>query len=410
MTILGRRSRARSALLTALPLLAEPSPLGGRSSRPLGFLRRALRTPRERQVYDALRLAHLAARPFREGLDERSAGSSARAIRQLLGVGAVAISDVERVLAYSGAGQRHHGERDPRMSRIAEATIRTGRSRASRAGLVCEELDCPIGETVAVPLTVGNDVVGSLIVLQFRGRRVTLGLLRATREVGRLISTQLALAEGDRTREALVQARTVALRAQISPHFAYNTLTAIASLVRREPERARELLIQFAEFSRYILRNDRINTTLADELRNVHTYLDLERARYRDRLEVVFRVDPGVLPALVPMLLLQPLVENAVQHGFERQERSGQVTILAEDRDEEVYVAVTDNGAGMSPETIARILEPSGNGERRVGLANVQDRLRVTFGERYRLRIESKAGEGTTVSFCVPKHRAGVTV
>lgn len=210
-------------------------------------------TSSERQVYDLLRQAHLAVRPFREGLDGPAAEAAARAIRQLLQVGAVAISDTEGVLAYHGVGRGHHGPGDPTLEAIAQAAIRTGRSRATRVGLGCEVPGCPIGETVAVPLMVGNDVVGSMIILRLQGRQVTLALLRAAREVGRMISTQLALAEGDRTREALVRARTVALRAQISPHFAYNTLTAIAGMVRRNPERARELLVKFAEFSRYIL-------------------------------------------------------------------------------------------------------------------------------------------------------------
>lgn len=359
-----------------------------------------------------LRQAALAVRPFREGLDERSAAGAAGAIRRLLKVAAVVVTDTDRVLAYEGVGRNHHGPDDPVLERLAREAVRTGRSRATRLGLGCMEPDCPIEETVAIPLTVGNDVVGSLILLRLRGRQVTLGLLRAGREVGRLISTQLALAEGDRTREALVRARTVALRAQISPHFAYNTLTAIAGMVKRDPERARELLVKFAEFSRYILQNERLNTTLAEELRNVHAYLELERARYGDRLEVVFRVDPGVLPIVVPMLILQPLVENAVQHGIEGREGKGTVTLVAEDRDEEVFVSVTDNGVGMPSEVRQAIVSdhPVGGAEGGVGLSNVRDRLRLTYGERYRLSIDSEPGRGTVVSFCVPKYRAGVIV
>lgn len=127
---------------------------------------------------------------------------------------------------------------------------------------------------------------------------------------------------------------------------------------------------------------------------------------------MVFRVDPGVLPVVVPMLILQPLVENAVQHGIEGREGPGTVTLVAEDRDEEVFVSVTDNGVGIPPEVRDAILSdhPSSGGKGRVGLSNVRDRLRVTYGERYRLSIESSPGEGTTVSFCVPKYRAGVTV
>jgi two-component system LytT family sensor kinase len=371
--------------------------------------RRALANAQERSVNDTLRLSYLATRAMREGLDERSANRACRAIRDLVGVAAVAVTDTEQVLAYSGLGHRHHGRGDPQVFRVAEVAIRTAGSRASKAGLVCDRFDCPIGETVAVPLRAGSEVLGSLILLRLKDQPVTLGLIRAARELARQLSTQLQLAEGDRTREELLRARTVALRAQISPHFAYNTLSTIASMTRRDPERARELLIQFAEFSRYILRNDLINTTLSDELRNVHTYLELQRARHGERLEVVFRVDPEVLPTMVPMLLLQPLVENAVQHGLERREGTGLVTIEAEDRDDDVYISIRDNGVGMSEEAVVAINDFQGEpGAGSVGLANVQERLRSSYGDHYRLHVESAISEGTRVSMLVPKYRAGV--
>jgi len=393
----------------AILLATLPSAVRSRRRRSWRLSRRALANRTERSVEDTLRLTYLAARPMREGLDARSAARSARAIRELVGVAAVAITDVDDVIAYHGVGQRHHGSGDRQVFAIGEAAIQTGGSRASRTGLICDRWDCPIGETVAVPLRTGSKVLGSLILLRLEDQRVTLGLIREARELARQLSNQLQLVEAELTREELSRARTVALRAQISPHFAYNTLTAIGSMVRRDAERARELLIQFAEFSRYILRNDRINTTLSDELRNVHTYLELERARHGERLEVVFRVDPEVLSITIPMLLLQPLVENAVQHGLERREGVGLVTIDAEDRDDDVYLSVSDNGVGMAQETIAAITHADGEpGEGSVGLANIQGRLRSTYGEHYGMHIESEPGQGTRVSMLVPKYRAGV--
>jgi two-component system LytT family sensor kinase len=396
-------------LRVLLMLATQPFSDRRRRRRRWRLGRGALANPAERSVQDTLRLTYLAARPLREGLDERSAQRSARAIRELVGVAAVAITDTREVLAYSGMGHRHHGTGDRAVFAVGEVAMRTGGSRASRSGLVCDRPDCPIGETAAVPLRAGSEPLGSLILLRERHRPVTLGLLRSARELARQLSNQLQLAEGDVTREELSRAKTVALRAQISPHFAYNTLTAIGSMVRRDAERARELLIQFAEFSRYILRHDRVNTTLSDELRNVHTYLELQRARHGERLEVVFRVDPEVLSITIPMLLLQPLVENAVQHGLERREGIGLVTIDAEDRDDDVYLSVSDNGVGMTEEAIARIVERTGDpGEGSVGLANIQERIRSTYGEHYGLHIESTPGEGTRVSMLVPKYRAGV--
>ena len=129
-----------------------------------------------------------------------------------------------------------------------------------------------------------------------------------------------------------------ALRAQISPHFVYNSLTAIASFVRTDPERARDLLLEFADFTRYSFRRHGEFTTLAEELRSIDRYLLLERARFGDRLQVTVQVAPEVLPVSVPFLCLQPLVENAVRHGLEGKAGPGHVTILAADAGSEALI------------------------------------------------------------------------
>ena len=135
------------------------------------------------------------------------------------------------------------------------------------------------------------------------------------------MSTQLELAELDQSRARLVRAEVRALRAQISPHFVYNALTTIASFVRTDPERARELLLEFADFTRYSFRSHGEFTTLAEELRSIDRYLTLERARFGDRLEVRLQIAPEVLPVAVPFLGVQPLVENAVRHGLAAEDR-----------------------------------------------------------------------------------------
>ena len=142
-------------------------------------------------------------------------------------------------------------------------------------------------------------------------------------------ATQLALAELDSSRARLARAEVRALRAQISPHFVYNALTAIASFVRTDPERARELILEFAEFTRYSFRAHGEFTTLAEELRSIDRYLTIERARFGDRLQVRLQIAPEVLPVALPFLCLQPLVENAVRHGLSRKPGVGTVSIVA---------------------------------------------------------------------------------
>jgi two-component system LytT family sensor kinase len=189
----------------------------------------------------------------------------------------------------------------------------------------------------------------------------------------------------------------------------YNSLTAIASFTRTDPERARELLVDLAEFTRYSFRRHGEFTTLAEELRSIEAYLVIEKARFGDRLTVTLRVAPEVLPVVVPFLCLQPIVENAVRHGLERKPGAGEISILAQDADHECVVTIEDNGVGEDPERVRRVLagEP---GSDSVGLANVDERLRAAFGDDYGIVIETAQGAGTKVIVRLPKFRPGVHV
>src|SRR5437764_10207028 len=194
---------------------------------------------------------------------------------------------------------------------------------------------------VVVPLTVEGRIEGTLVVVgAISGKR----LIRMADEAATYVSTQLELAELQRSRQQLAQAEVKALRAQISPHFIYNALNTISSLIRTDPEHARELLLDFAEFTRYSFRTSGLFTTLAEELRNIDRYLTLERARYGpQRLNVRLRIAPEVLSVTVPFLVLQPLVENAVRHGLARKPGGGTVTVIAQDNGTEALISVEDD-------------------------------------------------------------------
>jgi two-component system, LytTR family, sensor kinase len=249
------------------------------------------------------------------------------------------------------------------------------------------------------------------------------GLVQATLETARWAATQLAVAELDSSRERLARAEVRALRAQISPHFIYNALTAIASFVRTDPERARELILEFAEFTRYSFRAHGEFTTLAEELRSIDRYLTIERARFGDRLQVRLQIAPEVLPVGLPFLCLQPLVENAVRHGLSRKPGVGCVSIEARDAGAECHITVEDDGVGMDPAVFdAGAADDSGddraagNGAvsrggdegQHVGLYNVDERLRSAFGDQFGLVVETAVGAGTKVSMRVPKFRPHV--
>ncbi|WP_328924653.1 histidine kinase [Streptomyces sp. NBC_00190] len=360
-----------------------------------------LGTPVERATFHTLHTASLAAPPLRAGLTEDAARKAARRLRSLLGTEALCLTDRESVLAWDGPGADHHERRA--MARVA-VMLASGRSQSVRTE--CQRPDCPLKWAVVAPLTGEDGMLGALVAY---GSRESAVLVRAATEVARWVSVQLELSELDRSRTRLMEAEIKALRAQISPHFIFNSLAAIASFVRTDPERARDLLLEFADFTRYSFRRHGDFTTLAEELRSVEQYLALAGARFGDRLKVTLQVAPEVLPVALPFLCLQPLVENAVKHGLEDSPRDCRITITARDAGAEAVITVEDNGVGMDPALLRRILAGEHRGSSSgVGLPNVDERIRQVYGDAYGPVIETGVGAGMKVTVRIPKYRAGV--
>ncbi|MEH1030650.1 sensor histidine kinase [Micromonospora profundi] len=374
--------------------------------------RRGIATATQRATYEVLHTAGLAAEPLRAGLSAAGAAKAVRHLRALVGAAGLALTDAEQVLALDGRGT-HHGEQ---LLAAAQRAVATGRSTVlGEADLRCDRVDCPVRGAVVAPLH-GPDsrVVGALLAIA--DSPPAPGLVQATLETAHWAGNQLALAELDSSRERLARAEIRALRAQISPHFIYNALTAIGSFVRTDPERARELILEFAEFTRYSFRAHGEFTTLAEELRSIDRYLTIERARFGDRLQVRLQIAPEVLPVTLPFLCLQPLVENAVRHGLSRKPGTGMVSIEARDAGAECHITVEDDGVGMDPtaltagiaELARATADPGDDTGQHVGLSNVDERLRSVFGDRFGLVVETGLGSGTKVSMRVPKFHPGV--
>ncbi len=369
--------------------------------------RKAIATDGQRATYEVLHRAGLAAEPLRVGLDHVSAGKAVQHLRVLVDGIALGIADKHELLALEGPAE-HHREQLATASRRAAASGRTAILRAR--DLPCDEVDCPVRGAVVAPLKAADPdgtAIGALVAVAGGGPPAP-GLVQATLETARFVSTQLALAELDSSRARLARAEVRALRAQISPHFVYNALTAIASFVRTDPERARELILEFAEFTRYSFRAHGDYTTLAEELRSIDRYLTIERARFGERLQVRLQIAPEVLPVGLPFLCVQPLVENAVRHGLSRKPGLGTVAIVARDAGAECLITVEDDGVGMDPAQLAQAVDDAAESGVHVGLANVDERLRAAFGDAFGLVVDTALGEGTKVSLRVPKFRAGV--
>ncbi len=203
----------------------------------------------------------------------------------------------------------------------------------------------------------------------------------------------------------LLAAKIEALKSQINPHFLFNTLTSIASLIRSQPDTARMLIVKLSALLRRLLRSHQHFVSLREELEAIDEYLDIEVVRFGPKLAVRKEIAPDTLDVIVPSMILQPLVENSIKHGLSRKMGPGTI-IIRSSRDNpstslgtggRVVIEVIDDGMGF---VLDRLDQPMSSG---IGLANVRERLRVIYGAAYQLKLTSEPGKGTSARIEVPE-------
>ena len=214
-------------------------------------------------------------------------------------------------------------------------------------------------------------------------------------KVWNALRTEIKLEEQKRL---LLEARLDALQRQINPHFLFNTLNSIASLVRMKPEMAREMTVKLANILRALLKDHDTYVPLSEELSFTDDYLDIEVVRFGAKLRVEKEIDPRTLGVLVPSILLQPLIENSIKHGLEPRLKGGTVTLRSRLNGDRVLIEVADDGVGMGNKP-PMALRRSGDG---IGMKNVQERLEVLYGNQMRFEVVSRPGRGTLVSIEIP--------
>jgi two-component system, LytTR family, sensor histidine kinase LytS len=346
---------------------------------------------RRRRV-PALELLDATLGELRRGLTESAARSIAYELFEKLGYGAVAVTDLHEVLAFVGAGADHHGAGDRPIRPVYEATSRDLPLLAPLGiRTECENPACPLGAAAVVPLRLRDGPVGAVVAYATSGSPLDEVAVETLEQVGRHLSTQLQLSE-------LHTATTTALQAQMEPHFVFNALNTIASFIRTEPERARRLVLAFADHLRSRLARPGERVTLEEELRHVQSYVELEEARFGPQLRVTVDAPPDTLGVRLPPLLVQPLVENAIKHG--KTDRPLNLLIRARRRRGRLRVTVRDDGRGIARDAIERVLEPGVGEGTGIGLANVNLRLTAHYGEGVKLR---SFPFGTVVMLEVPE-------
>jgi two-component system LytT family sensor kinase len=194
----------------------------------------------------------------------------------------------------------------------------------------------------------------------------------------------------------LLTARVEALASQINPHFLFNTLTSIQSLIRSNPETARTLIVKLSGLLRRLLRSRDHFVTLREELESIDEYLDIEVIRFGPQLQVEKQISPDTLDVIVPSMILQPLVENSIKHGFSRKVGGGRIVIRSVRQNGHAIIEVEDDGLGMTEDRLDTALTDG------IGLSNVNERLSVIYGAAYRVRITSVPNLGTIIRLEIP--------
>lgn len=251
---------------------------------------------------------------------------------------------------------------------------------------------------IGAPLIKNGEVFGTFIIFTSKYKLTLHSEVQFVEGLSELLSVQYELAEMEKQKELLQKAEFQALQSQINPHFIFNSLNTISAFCREKPEKARELLIDLATYFRNSIQNKEGLVSIYDEMDYVNAYLQLEKARFDERLNITVDI-PDNLDLLIPCLILQPIVENGIKHGAMKR-KQGELIIKVKKEKKYVQISVIDNGFGM-PESIIKSLNENNPNSNSIGLYNVNRRLCYMYGKANGLDIKTSS-EGTTVNINIP--------
>lgn len=337
--------------------------------------------------------------PYFRDINSESLLKVCEIIKNSTGSGAVSITDKEFILAHAGLGSDHHVKGEKIKDESTKKVIFDGELIVlnKKYEINCDHPNCPLKSVIIVPLRDGNDVVGTLKLFYSKENRISFSNINLAKGLSSLISTQYEISKVSKLKELATKSEIKALQAQINPHFLFNSFNTIISFLRFDPNKARELIIDLSTYLRYNLDYSNSYVELYKELEQVKAYLQIEKARFGDKLEIIFNIEENI-DILVPSLIIQPIVENSIKHGILNGRGSGKVEISIISLDEgKVYISVEDNGKGIDEETIDRIYNDKMK-ENKIGITNVNKRLKYIYGKG--LNIE-RLDKGTKISFII---------
>ena len=336
--------------------------------------------------------------PYFRNMNEDSLYKVCKIIKDDIGADAVSITNKKTVLAYVGIGEEYFKEKTKTLSCITKECIYKGDIiyvKETKEEYFADQ-KTPLKTAMLIPLKEKNETIGTLKIYYSKQREITDSQQALAIGLSQMISTLMELSKLEKIKEAANKAEIKALQTQINPHFLFNALNTITSFIRINPDSARSLIINLATFLRYNLEFSDTLIDIKKELEQVKAYVEIEKARFGDKLNVIYDIDEKI-NVKIPSLIIQPLVENAIIHGIRNNGGKGTVKITVKNNDYKTIVSVENNGITIDDEIINKI--KNGNmPENKIGLYNVHLRIKLMYGNGL---VIKQLNPGTKIEFSI---------
>lgn len=331
--------------------------------------------------------------PYFRNINNNSLNKICNIIKENLEADAVAITDKKNILAYVGIGSEYYNIGHEIITEIAKEAIANGKIIIRNNGF--PNRTRMLKSAILLPLREKNEVIGCLKIYYIKENKITQSLINLAAGLSEIISTLMEISKIEQMKNMSHKAELKALQTQINPHFLFNALNAIASCIRIDPSRARELIINLSSYLRYNLELSDEFISIKDELQQVRNYIEIEKARFGDKINVVCDIDD--INFKIPSLIIEPLVENAIVHGILKSKGQGNIIISVKKDKENIKISIIDDGIGISEDIIENLYNDN-IFKNKIGLYNVHSRLKLIYGEGL---IITRLKKGTKIEFYV---------
>ena len=333
--------------------------------------------------------------PYFRNINNDSLNKICTIIKEDIQADAVSITDTKNILAYIGVGKEYYNIGHEIINTETKEAISSGNIVIKNTGF--KEKSSLLKSAIIIPLKEKNEVIGALKIYYRASNHITYTIETLAVGLSQIISTLMEVSKVEEMKEMANKAELKALQTQINPHFLFNALNAIASSIRIKPNKARELIINLSSYLRFNLELNSEFIDVKKELKQVKDYIEIEKARFGDKLNVIYDIDD--VDIKIPSLTLQPLVENAIVHGVLKDSCNGTVKIGLKNEGERVKISIVDSGIGISQDIIDNIYADNVP-ENKIGLYNVHSRIRLIYGEGLNIK---RLDKGTLIEFYINK-------